>query len=219
MTNPLRAPSITPCRSFGMKNTTAHITAALILIAAVAFNGCAAIADAGSSFASIGKLTESTSTFNGKRTISVSPAPLYDPNSWMGVPFFLGAEWNEEYPETIGMVLQYKSSTNSSNMYVSFYSLKINVDGKTYSFDSKGNTNYSSGNYNTVSNRIYTKSQSVIPIPYDLFNKMMASNKCTIRIGSSEGSVDALFSQDRIPGGQGTAKHYMIKMADRIEGK
>jgi hypothetical protein len=202
-----------------MKIITKPLLTSVIAAATLAFlAGCAGMADAGSAFSGLGRISETKSTYDGKRVITVSPAPLYDPNGgWMGVPFFLGAEWNEAYPDTVGLVLQYKSSTSAS--YISFRSLKINVDGKTYTFDSSGNTNYSSGTYNSVSKRIYTESESVIPIPYDLFKQMMSSSNCTLRIGSSQGYVDALFSQDRIPGGQGTAKHYMIELADRIEGK
>lgn len=204
-----------------MKRITKALLTSVVISATLALlAGCAGMADAGSAFSGLGRISEKKSTYDGKRVITVSPAPLYDPNGgWMGVPFFLGAEWNESYPDTVGLVLQYKSSTSASNIYISFRSLKINVNGKTYTFDSRGNTNYSSGTYNSVSKRIYTESESVIPIPYELFKQMMNSSNCTLRIGSSEGYVDALFSQDRIPGGQGTAKHYMVELVDRIQGK
>lgn len=200
-----------------MKKKTINLLGALLITASlVAFAGCAGMADAASAVAGLGRISEKTSTYDGKRIVTVSPAPLYDPQSWLGVPFFLGAQWNEAHPDFVGMILQYRSSSSSSVIYVSFHGLEVNVNGKEYKFDSGGNTNHSHGTYNTVTRTIYTESSSVIPIPLELLKEMLESERCTIRISSSEGYADALFSQERIPGGQGTAKYYIKSMLERI---
>lgn len=190
----------------------------ILIAGCLAMNGCASMADAGSALSGMGNIKEEVSTFDEARTITVSPAPLYEKGKWSPVPFHMGAGWSESAPDIVFLVLSHSSSVKSGDAYVSFRELKVNIDGEIRTFDADS-TALSSGTYNKISRNIYTESRSSIAVPLDYFRQMLEAEDVRIRISSSSGYADATFSESRIPGGQATAKHYMLKFLERIEGQ
>ena len=180
---------------------------------------CTNFTDSASALAGMGNVREEKSTFDDSEVVSVSPAPLYKKGSLLGVPFMVGGIWKSNNPNSVGLVLSYSSSTASSNLYTSFSSLDINIGGKFYSYSKSGQTSLNSGGYNSISKQIYTESTDVVIIPMSVFQQMLSGNDVRVRLNSSDGPAEANFSEERIPGGQATAKFYLKKFADRISTK
>lgn len=177
----------------------------LIILVLALLQGCSSMADGMSKMAGLGVVKESVSTFDGSKTIEVSPTFLYVEGSW-GNTVKLGAIWNSSTPDLVGLVMEQSSSTSSiGRAYIGLQGIDINIDGEIVSYAANSPTKMSNSGYNTVSKTIYTSSRNAVLVPYDVFVKMLEAKDCRIRIKTSEGYEDSLFSTERIPGGQGTA--------------
>lgn len=192
------------------------VTAGFIAIGSTA---CTAYLDSASTLAGMGRISEKESTFTGGTVISASPAPLYQKGSWTGVPYHLGAEWNSSVPDSVAIILSFESSTRESDLYTSFRSLDVNINGRLSSYRAGSPTRLSSSGYNNVSNRIYTSSKNTVVVPMRVFREMLSASDCRIRINSSDGAAEANFSEERIPGGQATAKFFLKQFLAKIDSK
>lgn len=171
-----------------------------------ALSGCAGLADSMNKMAGLGVVKEETSTFDGAKIISVSPNWLYESKeTWSANSVKLGARWSSASPDYVALVLSYDSSTSSGSTYLGLSGIDINIDGNKSSYKANKSTTLDSGSYNTVSNTIYTNSKNTIVIPLSVLNSMVNSNDCRIRIHTSKGYEDAIFSVERSDSGQGTA--------------
>ncbi|GLS27719.1 hypothetical protein [Marinibactrum halimedae] len=167
---------------------------------------CAGMADSMSKLSGLGVVSKEKSTFDGATLIKVSPTFLYDPESTWGNQVKLGARWSSKAPEYVALVLSYSSDVASAkSAYLSLTGIDINTDGNIESFKSGKSTNLDSGGYNTVSKTIYTESTNSVVVPYSLLQQMVSAEDCRVRIHTSKGYEEAIFSKERIPGGQGTA--------------
>jgi hypothetical protein len=186
---------------------------------AIGSTACTSYLDSASTLVGMGRISEKESTFTGGTVISASPAPLYQKGSWTAFPFRLGAEWNSGAPDSVAIVLSYESSTRDSDLYTSFRSLDVNINGRFSSYRASGPTRLSSSAYNNVSKRIYTSSENVVVVPMRVFREMLSAADCRIRINSSDGAAEANFSEERIPGGQATAKFFLKQFLARVDSK
>jgi hypothetical protein len=180
--------------------------ATFVLVAALTLSGCASMADASAKVAGLGIVTQEKSTFDNATIVEVSPNWLYDPNGSWGNGVKLGARWTSKAPELAALVLSYSSNTMGNNpVYVGLKGIDVNIDGSISTFSAGKPTNLDSGAYNTVSRTIYTQSENTVVLPYAILMQMVTAKDCRLRIHTSKGHEDALFSTERIPGGQGTA--------------
>ena len=175
----------------------------LFVIAAVlAISGCTAM----DKMAGLGVIKQHTSTFDNATVIEVSPNSLYDKGSTWGTPLQLGARWTSTAPNSVALILSYKSNISSAApAYLSLTELGINIDGVISSYSAGQPTNLSSGGYNTVSHTIYTSSKNAVVIPYSVLQHMVDAKDCRLRIHTSKGYQDINFSTEHIPGGKATA--------------
>lgn len=191
------------------RNNAIAIAAITTLIALV---GCA---DMASKMAGLGVVTEEKSTFDGATIVNVSPQWLYDPDGSFGNSVKLGARWSSKSPSHVALTLQ-------SSGYMSLKSIDININGDIKSYNSGSSTMLDNSGFNTVSKTIYTESKNSIVIPYSVLNDMVSAQDCRLRIHTSKGYEDALFSIERMPGGQGTAilsiKEFMAKVGAHKKG-
>jgi hypothetical protein len=160
--------------------------------------------------AGIGVVEEKKSTFDGATIVKMSPAFLHE-ETWTGVPIMLGAQWNSKAPNHVAMILSYSSSVSSGRPYMNFSGLDVNIDGKISEYKTSGLTRHDSSSYNTVTKTIYTESENAVLIPLATLQEMMQAKDCRLRIHTSEGYADALFSIERSFDGRSTAILHLSK--------
>jgi hypothetical protein len=189
----------------------------LLALLVLIVSGCSSMADGMSKMAGLGVVSESKSTFDDSRVVSVSPAHLYVKGSW-GNTVRLGARWSDSEPDLVALIMEQSSSTSTAGRaYIGLQGLDINIDGEILSYDANSSTKLSNSGYNTVSKTIYTSSRNAVVVPYAVFVKMLEAKDCRIRIKTSDGYEDSLFSTERIPGGQGTAILAMRDFRAKVE--
>lgn len=180
--------------------------------------GCAGMADSMNEMAGLGVVSEDTSTFDGAKVISVSPNWLYESKeTWTANNVKLGARWSSNSPEEVALILSYSSSTSSNSTYLGLKGIDINIDGEISSFSSGRSTMLDNSSYNTVSKTIYTSSENTVIIPFKLLTEMVNSNSCRIRIHTSKGYEDAIFSIERSDSGQSTALFSFKKFLTKVD--
>ena len=175
------------------------------------------MADAMSEVANIGVVREEKSTFDGATVVTMSRAFLYG-EKMMGNSIGLAARWSNKSPDQVVLIPAHSSSISSGGQaYVNISMIEVNIGGEISKFDSRGPTMHDSSSYNTVSRTIYTESKGAVVVPWSYLQKMMAAPDCRIRIHTSAGYEDSIFSAERIPGGQGTAKLSLKEFISRAE--
>ena len=194
---------------------------ALVWMLALTITGCASMADVTSKIAGVGVISEEKSTFDNATIVSMSPAWLYAEGEWLGVPVKLGARWSSNSPDYVALIMSYSSNTygSSSSLYTNFSGIDLNIDGKITSYKATGLTNHSNSGYNTVSKTIYTDSKSSVVIPLKVLKEMLVAKDTRLRINTGDGYVDAQFSIERIPGGQGAAILTMREFVAKVDSK
>lgn len=189
----------------------------VLCVASVAVSSCASTVSMMDKMAGMGVVTEEQSTFDGATHVEMSPAWLWlDEDKIGGAPFKLGAFWTSNSPNQVGLVFSYESSTNQSRLYTNFSAVELNIDGKLTSYQVEGTTQHDSSGYNTVSRSIYTESSVTVPISFSAFEKMMVADDCRIRVHSTDGWADAVFSVERSAGGGIGAKVYLREFLARV---
>ena len=188
----------------------------LLLVVALGVSGCTSMIDGMSKAAGLGVVKQTTSTFDDSTIVTVSPGFLYAKGSW-GNQIKLGASWSSASPDSVVLVLANDSNTSGYGpVYVGLTGIDINVDGNITSHAAGGSTDLSHSGYNTVSKTIYTSSRNEVVIPYALFESMVSSKDCRLRIHSTKGDEDAQFSLERIPGGEPTVLLSMRDFASKV---
>ena len=181
--------------------------------------GCTSMADSFTKLAGVGVVSKEVSDFDGSKIVRVSPAHLYNPNAGMlGMYTKLGGYWNSNTPELVALILENNSQAGYGQSYLSYQGLDINIDGKQYSYEVDGTTKFDNSGYNTVTQTIYTSSKNAVTIPYEVLKSMMTAKDCRIRINTGNGSETAMFSTERIPGGQSTAILHFREFIQAVEG-
>lgn len=181
--------------------------------------GCASFADSMTALSGVGKVTKEHSEFDGATVVRMTPAFLYGGDkSIMGLTTKLGAFWSSNNPEYVSILLENNSQTGYGQAYVGFNGLDVNIGGEKLYFDADGPTKLSNSGYNTVSQTIYTKSHNTVVMKLETLKRMVEAEDCRIRINTSDGFETAHFHEERIPGGQSTAKlHYKEFLAKIYE--
>lgn len=169
--------------------------------------------------AGLGVITVDESTFDGEKTISVSPTWLAsDEKSWGANSVKLGARWSSNAPEFVALIMQYSSNTSGySDTYLGLESKDINLEGEITSFEASRPTDLDNSAYNSASRTIYTSSTNTVVLPMNLLQKMVSSSDCRIRIHTSEGYEDSIFSLERTGGGARTALLAIQEFLQTIE--
>lgn len=188
-----------------------YIYYALASIPAVFFSSCATM----NSAAGLGNIKTSESVFDGSQSISMTPSLLYRKEIF-GENLQLGATWSASQPKLIGLHVVHSSSSGYGKSYMSIQGLDINIDGKITHHNTTGMTSFDNSGYNAISKTIYTKSHNTILIPLSKLERMIASNDCRLRIRTSQGSHDRIFSKER-NGGAPLAKYDLRKFVAKIK--
>lgn len=168
-----------------------------ILLVTVALSGCASIDDAMSKVSNLGVVATEKTSFDNAIKVTVTPTWLWGEDAHLLNDFKLGAHWSSSTPKTVQLIISYDSSATSSRSYVSFKGMEIKVDGKVHTFVTTGTTQLSNSGYNDISKTTYTQSRNTVTIPYPLFEEMMKAKECRLRIHSSRGFEDSLFTLPR----------------------
>jgi hypothetical protein len=168
-----------------------------ILLATIALHGCAGIDDVMSKASNLGVVSTEKSNFDNATRVTVTPTYLWGEDAHLLNDFKLGARWSSSTPKTVQLIISYDSSASSSRSYVSFKGMEIKVDGKVHTFVTTGTTQLDNSGYNDISKTVYTQSRNTVTIPYPLFEEMMKAKECRLRIHSSRGFEDSLFTLPR----------------------
>jgi len=175
--------------------------------------GCAAQMDA---FAGLGVIKEEVSTFDNKRVVSVSPTWVASDGPLYAASTKVGAIWNESNPNEVLIILKHDGSTAHSDVYKSYESLGVNIDGDIRTFKVSGTTEHNSSNYNTVSRSIYTESTATVSMPLEYLRKMVTGNTVTVRFNSTHRYEDGIFSKETGTMDQQMAKARIIEFLKQI---
>jgi hypothetical protein len=185
----------------------------LVVLLTLTIFGCAGVADSLDKATGVAQLT-SDLDFEGNYQAVVTPTYLNDGGTFNNT-VHMGAYYNESVPESVVLSLLYSASTNSSAIYTSIDSISIKIDGQVNSFDTNG-TDLKHDGWNTVSKSIFTESESTVVIPFSLFEKMITSKNCDLRIYTGDGYESADFTIERNTG-QALAKLAFVKLYKEIE--
>lgn len=169
----------------------------------------------------LGTIETTKEVFNGSTTIKANPHRLYDPDRSMWNTsldaFFLGARWNSEYKDTVVLTIEHRGSTSSGAIYLNIKEIDIAINGNITSHTADKATIRTDDGYNTVTQTIYTQSRNSVVVSLNMLNEMVFAEDCKIRIHTSKGYKDSLFSVDRIPGGSGAARMSIKKFLVAIK--
>lgn len=178
---------------------------------------CAGMVDSMDKMIGVGQISVEKETLDDSTTVKVTPAFLTDDVSDHGMNSYkLGGRWNSQAPNTIFLEPNFESQVGG-NTYTGFDGITVRINGNAQRFDRVGRTNLSSSDYNTVSNTIYTESSGVVPVPLSTVENMLNSDDVRLRIHSSDGYEDSIFSADRADNGQKLARPYFQDFLAEIE--
>jgi len=175
---------------------------------------CSGTYEAMNHAAGLGVIKSKESTFDGSKVISMTPSILYR-KELIGESFQMGATWTESNPNMIGLHIVHNSSTRSARSYLSIQGMDINIDGNITHHKTTSLTSFDNSGYNTVAKTIYTKSHNTVIISLSKLEKMLAANDCRLRIRTSRGSHDRIFSREK-NGGAPLAKYDLKKFIAKI---
>ena len=185
-----------------------------LIFALILLSGCAAQMDA---FAGLGVIDEEVSTFDGKRVVSVSPTWVANDGPLSVASTKVGAIWKESSPNEVLIILKHDGSTGySSDLYKSYESLSVNIDGNVKTFETTGTTEHSSSNYNTVSRSIYTESTAIVLMPLEYLKSMVEGDKVTLRFNGLHRYEDGIFSKETGTMDQQMAKARIVEFLKLI---
>ena len=185
-----------------------------LIFSLILLSGCAAQMDA---FAGLGVLEEEVSTFDGKRIVSVSPTWVAGDGPLYAASTKVGAIWKESSSDEVLIILKYDGATGySSDVYKSYESLSVNIDGNIKTFKTAGITEHTSSNYNTVSRSIYTESTAIVPMPLEYLKAMVEGEKVTLRFNSTHRYEDGIFSRETGTMDQQMAKARIVEFLKLI---
>ena len=176
---------------------------------------CSGTYEAMNKAAGLGVIKSKQSTFDGNKTISMTPSLLYRKEIF-GENFQLGATWSASQPNYVGLHVLHSGSSGYGKSYVSIQGLDINIDGTISRHNTTGVTSFDNSGYNTISKTIYTKSHNTVLIRLSKLERMLAANDCRLRIRTSQGSHDRIFSKER-NGGAPLAKYDLKKFVAKIK--
>ena len=176
---------------------------------------CSGTYEAMNHAAGLGVIKTKKSTFDGDNTISMTPSILYRKEIF-GESFQMGATWSASSPNVVGLHIVHNSSTRYGRSYLSIRGLDINIDGNITRHNTQGATSFDSSGYNTISKTIYTTSHNTIIISLSKLERMLTANDCRLRIRTSQGSHDRIFSKER-NGGAPLAKYDLKKFVAQIK--
>lgn len=188
----------------------------LILISVLSLYGCTGMADFGAVFADMGVVRSRVDTFDGATVITVSPNNTDSPGAWT-YSIGVGGRWTSNAPHLVAVVLEYSSSSAGSNSYTNISGMDVMIDGEKFEYRANGPTDHSNSGYNTVTKMIYTESENRVVVPLDIIKQMISANDCRLRIYTSDGYQDSIFSVDRLAGGAPSARMSFRDFVAKIE--
>ncbi|MGJ8678292.1 MAG: hypothetical protein ACSHX0_12290 [Akkermansiaceae bacterium] len=167
-----------------------------------------------------GVVREKISEFDGAKSITMSSAGVRVlKGSTTGIYPNLGALWNTQSPNHIGLVLEQTGSTGvtgiNSPLYVNIKGLDINTDGKLHRYNTRSFTDHNSARYSSVSG-INTSSSNQVIVPLSVVRNMMSANRCVLRVRTNKGSAELDFTRESIAGVK-MAKAHMRKFLAQVE--
>lgn len=193
----------------------------LFVVFIILLSACTSTADIADQMIDLGTIKTTKETFDGSTTVIASPHRLYDPDRSMWSTslnnFFLGARWNSKHEDTVVLTIEHRGSTSSETIYLSVRNININIDGDITSYTTNKSTILSNGGYNTITRTIYTRSRNSVVVSLNTLNEMVSAKDCRLRIHTSKGYQDFIFSVDRIPGGSGASRMSIRKFLSVIK--
>lgn len=111
----------------------------------------------------------------------------------------------------------YSSSPDAT--YTNLTGLDVMLNGQKYTFRTGGPTSHDNSGWNSTARTIFTESQNSVIVPLELLREMTVAEDCRIRIHSTDGYEDALFSLEYRPGGQRLAVLSIRDFLDRVDQK
>ena len=148
-----------------------------LLLASSCLGGCASTLE---SITGSGVVKTYKDSFSNEKVVEMSSTPNFTVENEIANTFF-SAKWKESQSNKITLILTSRSDSSSKDTFVSFDNVSINIGGEITEFRPTLTTQ-DSGNYNSVSNTIYTSSRSSIDISTEYLEKMVESNDTKIKI-------------------------------------
>jgi len=154
--------------------------------------------------AGMGTLTSERDAFDGAQRIRLSPANVAKPPGGSGLAwtagFTVGAQWRENDPEVISLILQIEDDIEGIR------GVGVNVRGGITNYETIGLTDIDT---NSDKKWVGPVSTAYASIPIDKFIHMINSENVMLRLYTLNGYVDAEFSKLQGRGGALTARHYL----------
>jgi len=121
----------------------------VLLVAVPILTSCAGMADSMNKMAGIGVISEDIATFDGAKTIKVSPNWLYESKeTWSPNEVQLGTRWKNTSPDLVVLDFFYGSDASGySATYLGLSGMDLNVDGEKLSYSTGKSTSLDSSGY------------------------------------------------------------------------
>ena len=180
--------------------------------------GCAGTVKVLDHMGGVGVIKEEVQTFDNSTSITLSPAHLSKPGGGITPNAFrLGARWSSEHPDSVTLVALYSSLSNAGMAFTNFQELDVRIADETESFKSAGFTNHKTGQYNTVSRSIDSRSEGLFVVPLSLVREMVNAEDVRLRIATGDGYEDSVFSMRANGAGQVLAIQYFEDFLKRVD--
>ena len=148
-----------------------------LLLTSSFLGGCASTLE---SITGSGVVSTYKDSFSNEKVVEMSSTPNFTVDNEIANTFF-SAKWKESQPNKITLILTSRSDSSSKDTFVSFENVSINIGGAITEYKPTLTTQ-DSGDYNSVSNTIYTSSRSSIDISTDYLEEMVKSDDAKIKI-------------------------------------
>jgi hypothetical protein len=187
------------------------LTYAILMII---ISGCSSI----EKMVGLGVVSESVSTFDDAVIVKLSDSRNYNDGPNRPTTMF-SAKWSSNNPDDIILYMVFRSSISNGDAYETFNGMKVNIGGDMRSFDVARRTALSSGNYNDVTNTIYTRSSAPVIIPMSYLERMLNAESVKIRISMIDTYEDIIFDVGKDSYGNTYSKANITKFIQKIKSK
>ena len=160
-------------------------------------SGCMSTVD---NLVGVGKITNSTSEFDGAKVIELSKSRNFSANGKANTWF--GARWSDSNPDYVSLKLIFSSDSSSGDAFTSFNEIRVNINGDIDVFEVPGKTYRSRSDYNDVSKVIYTTSVAYVPLELSYLERMIEAESCKVQVSSSDGYEDISFDIETYAGSE-----------------
>lgn len=185
------------------------IRTTLCLTAFLTVSGCINVNE----LAGLGVISEEALTFDGVEITKVSPSFLFESARSQGaMAIRLGAHWSDAEPDYVALKFAYASDNGGRGPEsIGLEGIEISVDGVKSAYDSSG--------YNTISKTLDMNSMNSVVIPFVVLEQMVNATDCRLRIQTTKGYLDSMFSIERLPNGLESARLSLREFITIVKAK